>query len=81
VDTICFLLNLYILVIIVRMVLSWVPITPDTPMATIYSAVYRATEPVLGPLRRAIPPMRMGAGALDVSPLIVIIGVYLICRL
>ncbi len=32
------------------------------------------TEPVLGPLRRAIPPHRKGGMALDHSPLLLIIG-------
>jgi YggT family protein len=80
VDTICLILNLYVLVIIARVIFSWVRVTPGTPVASIYSVIYNLTEPVLGPLRRAIPPMRMGAAALDLSPLIIIIGVQLICR-
>ena len=32
------------------------------------------TEPVLGPLRRAIPPLGIGGMAIDLSPLILIIG-------
>jgi YggT family protein len=80
VDTICLILNLYVLVIIARVIFSWVRVTPGTPVASIYSVIYNLTEPILGPLRRAIPPMRMGAAALDLSPLIIIIGVQLICR-
>jgi YggT family protein len=80
VDTICLVLNLYVLVILARVIFSWVRVTPGTPVASIYSVIYNLTEPVLGPLRRAIPPMRMGAAALDLSPLIIIIGVQLICR-
>jgi YggT family protein len=80
VDTICLVLNLYVLVVIARVIFSWVRVTPGTPVASIYSVIYNLTEPVLGPLRRAIPPMRMGAAALDLSPLIILIGVQLICR-
>jgi YggT family protein len=36
------------------------------------------TEPVLGPLRRAIPPLGIGAMALDLSPIILIIGVNIL---
>jgi len=36
------------------------------------------TEPVLGPLRRAIPPLGIGGMALDLSPLILIIGVNIL---
>lgn len=79
-DTICLFLNLYMLVIFARVIFSWVRVTPGTAVASLYSGIYRLTEPVLGPLRRAIPPMRLGAGALDLSPLIVIIGIQLVCR-
>jgi YggT family protein len=80
VEAICLVLNIYVLVILARVIFSWVRVTPGTPVASIYSVIYNLTEPVLGPLRRAIPPMRMGAAALDLSPLIIIIGVQLICR-
>jgi YggT family protein len=36
------------------------------------------TEPVLGPLRRAIPPLGIGGMALDLSPLILIIGLQVL---
>jgi YggT family protein len=77
---ICAVLQIYVLVVFARVIFSWVRVTPGTPVASIYSVIYNLTEPILGPLRRAIPPMRMGAAALDLSPLIIIIGVQLICR-
>lgn len=79
-DLICAVLRLYVFVIIARVIFSWIRVTPGTPVASIYSVIFNLTEPVLGPLRRAIPPMRMGAAAIDLSPLIIIIGVQLICR-
>ena len=79
-DIICSLLNIYVLAIFARVIFSWVRVTPGTPVASAYSVVFNLTEPVLGPLRRAIPPMRMGVAAIDLSPLIVIVGVQLICR-
>lgn len=79
-DALCTILNLYVLVILARVIFSWVRVTPGTPVASIYSVIFRLTEPVLGPLRRAIPPMRMGVAAIDLSPLIILVGVQLICR-
>lgn len=79
-DLVCFVLQLYVLIVIARVIFSWVRVTPGTPVASIYSVIYNLTEPVLGPLRRAIPPMRMGMAAIDLSPLIIIIGAQLICR-
>lgn len=79
-ELICAVLRLYVFVILARVIFSWIRVTPGTPVASVYSVIYNLTEPVLGPLRRAIPPMRMGAAAIDLSPLIIIIGVQLICR-
>jgi len=79
VDTICFLLQLYVLVILARIVMSWVRVEPGTAVASVYSVIFNITEPVLGPLRRLIPPVRMGMAAIDVSPIIVIVVITLIC--
>ena len=78
-NTICFILNLFWLVILARMLMSWVRITPGTPVASIYSVIFSITEPVLAPLRRLIPPVRMGMAAIDVSPIIVIVVIILLC--
>lgn len=59
--------------------MSWVRIEPGTPVASIYSVIFNLTEPVLGPLRRAIPPVRMGMAALDLSPIIVFVVIRVIC--
>ncbi len=42
------------------------------------SFLYTITEPVLGPLRRAIPALRMGGMGLDMSPIIVVLGMQLL---
>ncbi len=81
----CALLQLYMLVLIARIILSWVPSLPEPllPLARFLSAL---TDPILRPLRNALPPLRIGAGALDLSPLIVFFGIRwllmpLLCRL
>ena len=38
----------------------------------------RAIEPVLRPIRNLIPPLRIGGAALDLSPLVLIIGIQVI---
>jgi YggT family protein len=79
VDLICLVLQLYSFVILARIIMSWVRVEPGTPVASIYSVIFNLTEPVLGPLRRAIPPVRIGMGAIDVSPIIVFVIIILIC--
>ncbi len=78
-DTLCLILGIYTLIILARIIFSWVRVEPGTPVASIYSVIFALTEPVLGPLRRAIPPMRMGMAAIDLSPLIILVGVQLLC--
>lgn len=75
---ICWLLSAYVLVIIARMLLSWFPISYGSPMVPVSRALAAVTDPILVPLRRAIPPLRLGAMGLDLSPLIVIFGIFLV---
>ena len=76
-DILCTLKNLYILLLLVRIVLSWFPITPGSTMASIFSFLYTVTEPVLGPVRRMIPPIGMG---IDLSPIIVLFGLQILAQ-
>ena len=76
---ICQLLRIYSWIILARILLSYVRSTPGTAVEQINGVLLSLTEPVLGPLRRVIPPVRMGAGAIDLSPIIVFVGIMLIC--
>ena len=75
---VCTLLLLYLLVIFARIILSWFPIAYGSPLEGVASVLYALTEPVMGPLRRLIPPLRIGVVALDLSPIIVIIGIQIL---
>lgn len=68
------LIQIYIYVILARILLSWFPISRGGPMESIYNALYTVTEPVLGPVRRALPPM----GGFDLSPIVVVLGLQLL---
>lgn len=57
-----------------RVLLSWFDPAGRT---TAGRFVIQATEPLLGPIRRALPP----TGALDLSPLIVLIVLSVLWRL
>jgi YggT family protein len=75
---ICTLLTAYQIVIFVRIIMSWIPPTPGTTYAQIFEFFDAITEPVLGPVRRMLPPVRLGMAALDLSPIVVIIGIILL---
>ena len=64
------LLQLFSFVLLLRVVISWFPPSSSGGvLATIQLWLYKLTEPVLGPVRRALPPM----GGLDLSPMLVLI--------
>lgn len=68
IDLFLAVVNLYIWIFVIRAVLSWVNPDPYNPIVRI---LVKLTEPVLGPLRRLVPPHRMGG--LDLSPMIAIL--------
>ena len=80
-EIICLALQLYVIILFARVILSWFPITPGSAMESINDFLRMLTDPILLPLRRAIPPVRMGAMALDLSPLIALFGVQILQRI
>ena len=56
----CQLAQLYLLVLLARVVLSWFPISPGSALSSVFNVLYRLTEPILGPLRRVLPPVGLG---------------------
>ncbi len=75
---VCTLITVYVVIIIVRIVLTWFPLDPDGGMATVAGFLFILTDPVLRPLRQALPPVRLGSVALDMSPIIVLIGLQIL---
>ncbi len=61
-------ITLYIWIIIIQAVLSWVHPDPRSPIVRF---LYNITEPVLAPIRRFLPMM-----GIDLSPLVVLLVLY-----
>lgn len=69
-----YVVQAYVLVLVVYIVLSWFPNSGgDSGVGQARAVLGRVTEPVLSPLRRVLPPMRVGGAALDWSPIIVFV--------
>jgi YggT family protein len=77
-DLLCQLLQLYVVVVIARIILSWFPVSPGSGLSTVFSLLYAVTEPVLGPLRRVIPPLMIGGGGIDLSPIVLFFGIQIL---
>jgi YggT family protein len=65
------LLLLYIVLIFIRILMSWLPRIPyNRWLDAFLSFVREVTDPYLNLFRRIIPPLRVGVGALDLSPVV-----------
>jgi YggT family protein len=67
-------LNLYGIIIILRVVSSWFPVNYDSPFAPVVRVLVQLTEPVLAPVRRVLPM----AGPFDFTPIVVLIIVNIV---
>lgn len=81
-----FVVNAYILVLIARLVIDWIQVfardwRPRGPLAIVAEGIYTLTDPPLRALRRVIPPIRLGSVALDLSFIVLIIGLSLLVSL
>jgi len=77
VDIICLLIGLYQLVLLARVILSWIPAPPDA-LRPVVRFIYALTEPLIRLARPLIPPLRIGAVALDLSIILIFVGLYLL---
>jgi YggT family protein len=77
------LLNAFMVLMLIRLVVDWVQVfarswSPRGPVLFVLEIVYTVTDPPIMFVRRFVPPLRLGAVALDTSFIIVIIVVYLL---
>jgi YggT family protein len=63
----------YIILIFVRILLSWIPRMPYNPtLRTVVDFIHQVTDPYLNLFRRFLPPVGGGGFALDLSPIIAV---------
>jgi YggT family protein len=75
------ILNLFLFVLVVRVVLSYIPASPGSALVPITRFFEMITEPVLRPVRHFVPPLRVGGAAVDLSPIIVWVLILILSRL
>lgn len=78
-----FVLWIALVLLIARFVLDWVQMLarnwrPRGFIAVLCEGLYSVTDPPLRAVRRVIPPLRLGAVMLDLSPMVLIIGIYIL---
>lgn len=77
-ELICIAALVYQLIVFGAIVLSWFPLQPGSPVEPVRRGLHAVTEPVLGPIRRTLPPVRAGGFGLDLSPIIVLFALVLV---
>ncbi|QDM20139.1 YggT family protein [Tardiphaga sp. vice352] len=80
-DIVLIVLDLYVWLLIASAILSWliafnVVNTRNQFVSAIAEFLFRITEPVLGPIRRALPSL----GGLDISPIVLILIIMFLQR-
>lgn len=82
-SVLCLLLDAYWIVLLMHVIFSWVPRPPE-PILPLVRGVRALVEPLAAPLRRRIPPLRLGGIGLDLSIIILFVAVIIlraaICR-
>ena len=65
------LVLVYLVLIFIRIIMSWIPRMPyNRVLNAVLTFVSDVTDPYLNLFRKVIPPLRMGPGALDLSPIV-----------
>ncbi len=75
------LLLLVLLVLLARVVLDWVGVLAPGAGAGVVRArgvVHRLTEPVIAPVRRVVPPLRVGGVSIDLAFTLVVVAVLVL---
>jgi YggT family protein len=76
------LLYVYLVLIFIRILMSWIPRMPyNRYLAAFLKFVTDVTDPYLNLFRRILPPVRMGPGALDLSPVVATFVLIIVGRI
>ena len=71
------LVQIYIFILFARLIISWFPQPPQWARP-IYTFLFVMTEPLLRLVRPLIPPIRLGAAALDLSPIVIFVALEIL---
>lgn len=73
----CFILLVAQFVLILHVVFSWVPRPPE-PLMPFVLGVRRLVEPMAAPIRKVMPQPQLGAVRLDLSIIMLFLGLFLL---
>jgi YggT family protein len=80
-DLLIGLLTIYFYAVFAWVILSWIRVSSTHPLGRLQAFLDRIIYPVILPIRRVVPPIRIGGGALDLSPIILLIAIQILMAL
>lgn len=78
VEVLVTLLEIYFYAVFAWVILSWIRVSSMHPLGRVQNFLDRIIYPVILPIRRVLPPIRIGGGALDLSPIVLLIGIRIL---
>lgn len=75
------ILEIYFYAVFAWVIFSWIRVSSTHPLGRVQNFLDRIIYPVILPIRRVVPPIRIGGGALDLSPIILLIGIRILIGL
>ena len=75
------ILRVYFYAVLAWVILSWIPTSSTHPLGRVSIFLDRIIYPVILPLRRVIPPLRLGGGMLDLTPIVLLLGINILIRI
>ena len=78
VDVLATLLEIYFYAVFAWVILSWIRVSSMHPLGRVQTFLDRIIYPIILPIRRVLPPIRIGGGALDLSPIVLLIGIRIL---
>jgi len=72
-----------VVILLARFIIDWVQMLarswhPRGAVAVLCEAIYTVTDPPLRAIRGVIPPIRLGGALLDLSPMVLLLGIYIV---
>ncbi len=72
------LVDFYSIIIVIYVLMSWLPMTPDGLISSIYRFLGKICDPYLNLFKKMVPPI---GGMIDISPIIALLVLQFATRL
>ena len=56
----------------------WIRVSSEHPLGKLQVALNKTIYPVILPIRKVIPPLRLGGAMLDLSPIVLLIAIQIL---